>query len=366
VLSLDNRRDEFAEYWHPESSINVFSKLIGNIGVKLTLRRLIANGRVPNSLLLTGDEGVGKRQFALELVKNFICPEPVNGEACDVCAICRRAVKFEFPKTDDKDDHKRVIFSDHPDVGMVIPYNRNILVDSIRHLETEANFRPYEAAARFFVIDNADKMNDNASNALLKTLEEPPETSYIFLITSRPDSLLPTIRSRCQTIRFAPVETDEIERFLIEQNGFTHDEARLAARLGRGSVGRAASINVEEFKKRREKMYGAVRNALEKGSLAAILRTAEEMNDTKDKTVFEQSLDVLQSLIHDVWTMTVSGDQGRVVNSDLVEELALLSANAGTADLPRWMGSIDELRANLQVNINRKVAADALLVSMAD
>ena len=343
----------------------MFSKLIGNTGVKLTLRRLIANGRVPNSLLLTGGEGVGKRQFALELVKNLICPEPINGEACDVCSICRRAVKFEFPKPDEKDDHKRVIFSDHPDVGMVIPYNRNILVDSIRHLETEANFRPYEAASRFFIIDNADKMNDHASNALLKTLEEPPETSYIFLITSRPDSLLPTIRSRCQTIRFAPVATEEIEKFLIDEKAFTHDEARLAARLGRGSIGGALSINVDDFKRLRETMFQVVRNALENGSLAAILKTAEEMNDSKDKTVFERSLDVLQSLIHDVWTIAVSGDKERATNTDLAEELSLLAANIGNADLPRWMVSIDRIRENLQVNVNRKVAADALLVSMA-
>lgn len=325
---------------------------------------MIANRRVPNSLLMTGDEGVGKRQFALKLVRNLICPEPVDGEGCDVCAVCRRAVKFEFPKPDDKDAHQRVIFSDHPDVGMVIPYNRNILVDAIRHLEKEANFRPYEAASRFFIVDNADKMNDHASNALLKTLEEPPETSYIFLITSRPDSLLPTIRSRCQTIRFAPVETDEIERFLVEQNAFTHDEAKLAARLGRGSVGRAASINVEEFRKRRNKMFEIVRNAVEKGSVAAILKSAEDMNDAKDRSVFEQSLDVLQSLIHDVWTVAISGDRERIVNSDLADEIALLAADAGNADLERWMGAIDTLRENLQININRKIAADALLVSM--
>jgi DNA polymerase III subunit delta' len=343
----------------------VFSKLIGNAGVKVTLRRFIASGRVPNSFLLTGDEGVGKRQFALELAKTLICPEPINGEACDVCTVCRRAVKFELPKPDDKDGHQRVIFSDHPDVGMVIPYNRYILVDSIRHLEKEANFRPYEAVSRFFIIDNADKMNDNASNALLKTLEEPPETSYIFLITSRPDSLLPTIRSRCQTIRYAPVATEEIEKFLIEEKAFTHDEARLAARLGRGSVGRAISINVEDFRGRREKMFAVIRNALENGSLAAILRTAEEMHDTKDKDVFEQNLNVLQSLIHDLWTVTVSGDQARLVNADLAEEMTLLAANAGKADLPQWMESIDTLRDNLRININRKVAADALLVSMA-
>ena len=316
-------------------------------------------------MLLAGDEGVGKRQFALELVKSFICLDPADGEACGVCAVCRRAGVFAFPKSDDRDAHKRIIFSDHPDVGTVIPYNRNILVDAIRHLESEANFRPYEAKARFFIIDDADKMNDAASNALLKTLEEPPPTTHIFLITSRPDSMLPTIRSRCQMLRFAPVPGDKIEKYLIEERAFSHDEARLAARLSRGSIGRAVSINVEKFRKSRDRMLAVVTNVIESGDRAALLRIAEEMNDAKNKENFEDSLDTLQSLIHDVWTLKVSGDASRVVNTDLSDRLANLAANSGTADMPKWLADIDTMRENFAVNINRKVAADALFVSMA-
>ncbi len=343
----------------------MFSRLTGNENVKLTLRRLIEKSRVPNSLLLTGDEGIGKRQFALELARSFICLDPVDGEACDICAVCRRAGQFTLPKPDDKDGHKRIVFSDHPDVGMVIPYNRNILIDAIRHLESESNYRPYEAASRFFIIDDADKMNGPASNALLKTLEEPPATSYIFLISSRPDSLLPTIRSRCQTLRFAPVSLGEIEKYLIESRAFSHDEARLAARLSRGSIRTAASLNVSELRTRREKMMFVVSNAIEDGGVAALLKIAEDMNDAKDKTAFEANLDVLQSIIHDLWAMTVSGDPTRSINEDFAEQLLLLAANAHSGELQGWMDAIDELRANLRINVNRKIAADALFVSMA-
>ena len=342
----------------------MFSKLVGNEHVIQTLRHLIANSRVPNSLLFAGDEGIGKRQFAIELAKAFICTEPSNGEACDVCAACRRADVFAFPKPDDKDAHKRIIFSDHPDVGTVIPYNRNILVDAVRHLESEANFRPYEASARFFIIDDADKMNDAASNALLKTLEEPPPTTHIFLITSRADSLLPTIRSRCQTMRFGPVGGEEIEKFLIEDRAFTHDEARLAARLSRGSIGRAVSINVEKFRVRREKMLGVVTNVIQTGDRSALLRISEEMNDAKNKDSFEDNLDILQSLIHDVWTLRVGEDAIRVVNTDLADKLNRLAGDSASADMPSWLAAIDTMRENFAVNINRKIAADALFVSM--
>lgn len=343
----------------------MFKDLIGNNQVKDILRRLVTNGRVPNSLLFAGDEGVGKRQFAIELAKTLVCTDPQDDEACGVCSACLRTENFKFPKADDKDAQKRVIWSDHADVGTIIAYNRNILVDAIRHLETEANFQPYEARSRFFIIDDADKMNDAASNALLKTLEEPPPTSHIFLITSRPDSLLPTIRSRCQTLRFAPVAADEIENYLINKRAFTHDEAKLPARLARGSIGRAVSIDVGKFKLRREKMFFVVRNVIETGDIAALLRTAEEMNDAKNKEHFEENLDILQSLIHDVWTIKISSDSVRIVNTDLASDLAALAAESGQADFPSWLTSIETMRQNFIFNINRKVATDALFVSMA-
>ena len=119
--------------------------------------------------------------------------------------------------------------------GLLIPFNKNILVDAVRDLEREAYFRPFEAPARVFIIEDADKMNDAASNALLKTLEEPASTSYIFLISSRPDSMLQTIQSRCQVIRFACLEAREIEEYLLKTGKFPRSMPRayLEALLGK-------------------------------------------------------------------------------------------------------------------------------------
>ena len=343
----------------------MFSGLVGNDSVKHRLRHLLASGRLPNSLLFAGDDGVGKRQFALAIAKSFVCKEPVKGEACGVCAACRRAGTFVFPKPDNKDGHEVVIFSEHTDVGIVIPYNRNILVKAVRHLESEANFRPNEARARFFIIDNADKMNDSASNALLKTLEEPAPTSYLFLITSRPDALLTTIRSRCQTLRFAPVETDAMERFLIDDRAFSHDEARLAARLSRGSIRRALSVDVDKFREQRTRMLSVVRSALLTGESAAMLRISEEMNDAKNKDRFEENLDILESVIHDIWTVRVGGDLQQIVNNDIALGISELAESADSDRLALWLADIETIRRNLAVNINRRVATDALFTAMA-
>lgn len=351
-----------------DNSICMFDKLVGNQHIKHTLKHLLASGRVPNSLLFAGDEGVGKLQFAFEIVKAFICTEPNDGEGCGVCAPCSRVDQFvipDEPTEKNKDDFKKVFFGGHSDVGKVVTFKRTILVGAIRDLERHAHFLPYEAKARFFIIDDADKMNDESSNALLKTLEEPPPTSYIFLITSRPDSLLPTIRSRCQTLRFAPIPINDIEQFLIDARAFSHDEARLAARLSRGSIGRAVSINVEKFRTARERMLSVITNAIETGDRAAMLRVAEELNDAKNKDSFEENLDILQSLIHDVWSLGVSSDSTRMVNTDLSARLTSLAESACTTDLREWLAAIDTMRENLIVNINKKIAADALFMTMA-
>lgn len=344
----------------------MFDKLIGNNHIKEILRRLLKSNRVPNALLFTGQDGIGKKHFALESAKSLICLNPKNAEACGVCAACQRAGKFAFPKSDDRDAFKQVIFSEHPDIGLVVPYNKNILVDAIRAVETEANFRPYEAKARFFIIDDADKMNDSASNALLKTLEEPPAASHIFLITSRPDALLPTIRSRCQIVRFAPIETGEIENYLVKYKEFTPDDAALAARLANGKLGHALKGNIENFKTNRASMLKVLESILIKKDRAELLRVGEEMNDAKNKEDFEPRLDILQNLIHDVWTIRQNADAKLLINFDIISDLKKFAERADPKDLAKWLTEIETLREQLAVNLNRKIATDALFMQMAN
>lgn len=341
----------------------MLNKLVGNDQIKIVLKRFIKNQLAPNSLLFSGEEGIGKRLFALEFAKSFVCHNSNDGEACDKCRSCLRADKFTFPKPDDRDEHKKVIFSEHSDIGTVIPYKRNILVDAIRHLETEANFRPFEAASRFFIIDDADKMNDQASNALLKTLEEPPASSHIFLITSRPDALLPTIRSRVQTLRFAPIETEKIESHLISTKQFSQSDAKIMANLAHGRLGDALELDLEKFRARRELMTKVLQSLIQTNNRAVLLQTAEEMNDAKNKDDYEKYLDALETLIHDIWTLKIGGE--KIVNADIETFLQKLAENADRKKLANWLTEIELMRERFAVNINKKIATDALFMQMA-
>ena len=338
-------------------------KLIGNRSVGETLQRLVAAGRVANALLFAGPEGVGKKQFALELARTLMCTERSAGAACGECRVCNRIGEFSMPKFDRGEDSEFVFFTQHPDVGLVLPYKRNLRVGAIRALELEAHYRPYEAAVRVFIIDDADKMNDNAANALLKTLEEPAATSHIILIASRADSLLPTILSRCQIIRFGPVDAPELEKHLLATEQFSADDAALAARVSGGSVGRALNIVPASFRTQRSLMLEVVSAAVA-GNKRELLAASEEMSDAKNKDEYEENLEILRALVHDVWLLKNGAGEADILNVEVIKQLRELSENASTEALARWLAEIETMYENFLVNINRKIATDALFLKM--
>ena len=339
-------------------------RLIGNKPASETLRRLVAAGRVPNALLFAGPEGVGKKQFALELARSLMCSSCESGAACGECAVCKRVGEFSIPKFEKGEHSEFVFFSQHPDVGIVVPYNRNLRVGAIRALEVEANYLPYEAGVRVFVVDDADKMNDAASNALLKTLEEPPATSHIILIASRADSLLPTILSRCQVIRFAPVEAAELEKHLMSTEQFSSEDAALAARVSGGSVGRALDIVPASLRTHRSLML-EVLNAAVAGNKRELLASAEDMADAKNKDEYEEKLAVLRGLIHDTWLLKNGSPESGILNSEVADQLRRLSEETSSEALSKWLAEIETTYENFLVNINRKIATDALFLKMS-
>lgn len=343
----------------------MFKGILGNDSLKETLLRLRSGGRFPNAVLFAGPSGVGKRLFALDIGRSLVCRTEVNGSACGECPACIRAVQFEFPKVDDKDAHQKVIRSGHADVGMIVPYKRNILVNAIRDLEAEANFLPYEGRGRVFIIDDADKMNANASNALLKTLEEPSPTTHLILITSRPETLLPTIHSRCQTFRFAPVDVREIARHLAETKGFDPADADLAARTSQGSVGTAMELDLSELKSKRKGLVDVLHAALIDHERSELLRASEKMNEAKNKESFESDLELLLTLVHDVWTLSLGGPSADIVHSDVAGQLTALANSAEPNKLAEIMGEIEQFREGMLVNLNRKIQTDDLFMKMA-
>ena len=341
----------------------MYSRLIGNERAKSQLLSLHRKGRVPNALLFVGPERVGKKLFAFEFSRSLLCRTGTDGEACGTCSICTRISPPELPREEKGEDFDRVFLTGHPDVGLVVPYKRNLRVGAIRELEREAHFRAFEGERRVFIVNDAEKMNDSSANALLKTLEEPPPSTYLILISSRPDALLKTILSRCQMIRFSPVSIDDIESHLVKDLKIDAADAKLAAGVSAGSVGKAINLDVEQFRSSREMMLQLLRSAAIDEDLTSMLQMSAALNDAKNKERFESNIHILQSLLRDVFALNIDRT-AKIENADITADLASIVASVDREKLAVWATDIEELLANLNVNINRKVATDGLFAKM--
>jgi DNA polymerase-3 subunit delta' len=343
----------------------MFAQLTGNDRVKEVLKRMLESGRLPGALLFVGEEGVGKKLFALEVARALNCRTPNGAEGCGVCSACKRIVHFNYPTSSDRDEWIPMIWTDHRDVGMVVAPKRVFRVDQMRQVAREANFRPFEGKARVFIVDEAEKFNDASANALLKVLEEPPSTAHLILITSRPAMLLPTILSRCQMIRFSPLSAAEIEGHLTSNKLVEPASARVRARTAGGSISRALSGDIKTFSAQRTAML-AVLEALSLGDgRAQLLKSAEQLNEAQYKDEFEERLDVLETLIRDAWMLSHGVESAQLVNEDLLTDLQRISEKIDPSKAAAWILEIEDVREQLIVNINKKVATDSLFLQMA-
>jgi len=199
----------------------------------------------------------------------------------------------------------------------------------------------------------------------LKTLEEPAPTTHLILTTSNPTALLPTIRSRCQVIRFAPIPHEQIEKFLIEKEAMPAADARLLARTSRGSLGRALATDIESYRDRRDAMLAVLTALSLSGDRVQLLHSAEALATAKDRDDYEQRLDVLESLIRDAWALALGHASETIANVDLINHVQKIGDELRSSQAAAWLTQIEELRGALEVNINRRIASDALLLSMA-
>lgn len=201
-----------------------FSDILGQGHAVSLLRRAIETGRLPHALLFTGPKGVGRLLTAVMVAKTLNCHGGITGDCCDGCPACTKIAK-----------------GIHPDVHLVAPEGATLKIDQIRTLAQEAALSPYEGRRKVFILDEGETMTEQAQNALLKTLEEPPGATLLVLIAPEASALLPPIASRCSQIRFAPLPEDTIAARLQEQ-GCDEGEAHLLASLAGGSLGRAQGL----------------------------------------------------------------------------------------------------------------------------
>lgn len=346
-----------------------FPSVRGHDAAREILGRALAQGRLPPALLLAGPEGIGKRTLALAVARAAVCD---SGVGCGTCSACRRidAAVRALPEWRERarasKDDAALNHRLHPDLILVEPSSTTrdgrerakaeIKVEQVRDLVAESFGRPFEARLRFFVVDDAHALNPSAANSLLKSLEEPARTSHFVLVTAAPQALLPTIRSRCQTLRLRALPASLLEAQLREAHGLSAEEARLRATLADGSLGRALAFESGTYRRWREE---ALLLLEETGGVVARLERAERLAEADDQLPL--LLLALRSLLRDVAALRAGVAGASLLNPDVAARLAPLAAGRLGATAGELAERVAESLLAIQGNAAKLLEMDALV-----
>jgi DNA polymerase-3 subunit delta' len=320
-----------------------FAELQGNAAMVGRLARMAASGRVPPSLLFTGPPGVGKLEAAMTLAQALNCQRQ-DGDACGVCPACERIAKGE-----------------HADVRVLAPEGagRQLKVEGVRQIVSEAPFRPFEGRRRVAIFVDVDRMNPTAANTLLKTLEEPPPWAVLILVTANETALLPTLLSRCQILRFAPLASEEVAELLVSRHGVAEDRALLLAALSGGSLSKALELEQEPLTDLRDAAFRLAELPVKGGREQELVPWADTLSK-EDRLLLLLHLSL--GILRDVASRAGGGE---LVHRDRQTDIDRL-ARAAPIDI--WVaayglaeGALEDLRDRY---LNKRITMSRLLTSL--
>ena len=325
------------------------SPFIGNERARGQLRRLVESDRLHPCLLWEGAQGVGKATTALWLAMLANCEsEDMPARPCGQCWSCRQIPKGQHPD----------IIHVGLDPSKAAPI---ISVAQAREVISQLTVKPFHARRRFVIIDPADAMTPEAANALLKTFEDPPSQTHFILVTSAPASLLLTVRSRSQRLRFAPVAEAEISSWLTAQGV---DDADKLARASEGCPGRAKTMDPDA-----EGGMLAARDALLDAlskDVAGRLKYAETLcrgDRSKWAPVVDDTLDALGGLVRDTLAVRSGGEP--FYNADQPEIIARWAARLDEGALASITDTLAEAQDRLGRYVSGRLVMDAVLADIA-
>src|SRR6266700_1867090 len=372
-----------------------FSEFQGNAEVVGRLREMLARDRFPHAVILAGPQGAGKYTLALMLARAMNCLQsqlsitrspdhpisrsPGLPDYCGKCDNCRRIGQAEdldarfaealearegLRETDKRET--RILVQTHPDVMVVPPDPPQMMIkiDQVRHVIQTVRYKPQEARRRVFIFTDSAFMKE-AANALLKVLEEPPDFATIFLLARNPGELLPTIRSRCITITLSALPAQEIERYLAESRPEWNERQRqLVARLSGGAVGRARTLNLEEYMSARKyalTLLGTALRSTEHSDLFRATETYRAGGEGKEKT--DRLLAAIYGLLKDLMALT-SGAPELIRNTDITAELKSLAAAVDFNWIAQATQQLGHVQSGMRRNVLRPLSLDAFALAL--
>jgi DNA polymerase-3 subunit delta' len=338
-------------------SPKLFKEIIGQDKAITFLKRIIAGDTIAPAYLFTGIQGIGKTTTAMAFALLINCMDPVDGDGCKRCSSC-----------------KKMIDGNHPDLIIIEPdkNKKGIGINQIREINRHLAFSPALERYRIIIVDPAEKMTDEAANAFLKALEEPPPHNIFILNVRDPGELLLTIVSRCQKVPFKPLPIEAIVNWLIKEENMDKEKAEIVAKLSEGSLGRAIKLSKDGLFTNRVHWITMLNNVINKSSdmlidlareLSGSGKSSAANKDIKDDNI-ALMLGIWKSWYRDILLFKLEGQTGLMLNSDLSNHLKNVSALYTVEALMRSLAVIARAEHDLMDNRNALLLLERSLLGL--
>lgn len=325
-----------------------FSEIIGHEDIIRHFKSSIEMGKISQGYIINGERGSGKKTLTRAIIKTLQCEEggtePCNG--CKSCLQCETG--------------------NQPDINWITHDKPNVIsVEEVRdQINKDIDIKPYSSRYKIYVVDDAQLLNVQAQNALLKTIEEPPEYAIFFLLTNNISKLLPTIISRCITLSVKPVRERDVLDYLVNELKLDNEKANFCMEFAQGNLGKAIRLaKSEEYGEIKHDVVILMRK-MESLSVDDIIYTIKNMNHYKLK--ISDYIDMMMMWYRDILMLKVTNNPGKLMFKEYYSDIKKQSVHISYEGIENVTKAMDKAKQRLEANVNFDIVLELMLLTMKE
>lgn len=326
----------------------VFQDIIGQEQIKEHLLNALSTKKISHAYIINGEKSSGKEFIAKVFAMALQCEEE-GSDPCQECHSCKQALN-----------------DNHPDIIRVTHEKPNtISVDDIRaQVNNDVRIKPYSGPYKVYIIGEAEKMTVQAQNAILKTLEEPPQYAVILLLTSNVNSLLPTILSRCVVLNMKPVADNLVKKYLMEKLQVPDYKAEVCVAFARGNVGKAKALaSSEDFENVKAEALSLLKyiHEMDLGEIIAAVKKITEY-----KLEINDYLDICAIWYRDALLFKATHDVNHLVFREEIQALRRMAQHSSYEGIETILKALDNAKRRLDANVNFELTMELLMLTIQE